>query len=429
VGQRPVSRSVPGHAALPGLPAPLDHRNLPAVLAVDGGNSKTDMALVAADGTMLAQVRGPGVPIRLSGDTLLLLSELARSVAREAGLPHGSAGEAGAADAAGEGGAAGAARSGGVIARHMVACMANVDLPEEERELDEMLRAQGWSHTVDVANDTLALLRAGLGGRLPPGLPGGLPAPAPGRGAGPDRPSPEHAGPDHAGGDGAVHWGVAITCGAGINGVGVAPDSRITRFLALGTLTGDWGGGQGLALAVMWWAARAEDGRGPETLLRKAVTAHFGVSEVRDVAIGIHLGSIDEQELHGLVPILFEVSGRGDRVARDLVHRLADEVCIMSLTAMRRLALTQAAVPVVLGGSVLTARDPVLIEAIAAGLAAGAPASIMRIVDVPPVAGAALLGLDHIGAPASAQARLRSAYPGHTGGEPPRSAGQRAERR
>ena len=33
----------------------------PAVLAIDGGNSKTDIALVAADGTLLASGRGPGV--------------------------------------------------------------------------------------------------------------------------------------------------------------------------------------------------------------------------------------------------------------------------------------------------------------------------------------------------------------------------------
>ena len=30
-----------------------------AILAVDGGNSKTDVALVAADGTLLAALRGP----------------------------------------------------------------------------------------------------------------------------------------------------------------------------------------------------------------------------------------------------------------------------------------------------------------------------------------------------------------------------------
>jgi N-acetylglucosamine kinase-like BadF-type ATPase len=368
------------------------HPLRPAVLAVDGGNSKTDMALVGSDGTVLAEVRGPGVPIRLSAETLDLLGRLARSVAGQAGLPEG-----------------------GVIATHMVACMANVDLPEEERELDEMLRAQGWSQTVDVANDTLAVLRAGLDGRLPAGLPGSPAAAAgqavfssPAAASPAEDSSPAAAGP--AEDSSPAHWGVGITCGAGINGIGVAPDGRTTRYLALGTLTGDWGGGGSLAAAVMWWSARAEDGRGPRTMLREAVTAHFGVPEVRDVAIGIHLGKMAEESLLGLVPVLFQVAARGDQVATDLVHRQGDEVCTMVLAAIARLGLTGAAVPVVLGGSVLAARDPLLTERIAAGLAEGAPGSIMRIVSVPPIAGAALLGLDHVGAPASAQARLRSAY-------------------
>ena len=33
---------------------------LAAVLAIDGGNSKTDVALIGWDGTVLAAVRGPG---------------------------------------------------------------------------------------------------------------------------------------------------------------------------------------------------------------------------------------------------------------------------------------------------------------------------------------------------------------------------------
>lgn len=33
---------------------------VPAVLAIDGGNSKTDVALVAADGTVRGRARGRG---------------------------------------------------------------------------------------------------------------------------------------------------------------------------------------------------------------------------------------------------------------------------------------------------------------------------------------------------------------------------------
>jgi hypothetical protein len=77
---------------------------------------------------------------------------------------------------------------------------------------------------------------------------------------------------------------------------------------------------------------------------------------------------------------------------------------------MRRLGLGDEPVPVVLGGGVLTARDPLLSAETTRRFADEAPLATLRIVDIPPVAGAALLGLDHIGAPPGARARLRDAY-------------------
>ena len=129
-----------------------------------------------------------------------------------------------------------------------------------------------------------------------------------------------------------------------------------------------------------------------------------------DVAVGFHTGKFGWDALRRLVPVLFGVAEGGDEVAADVVRRQAGEVCVMALTAMRRLGLGGQPVPVVLGGGVLTARDPLLTGEITKRLADEAPLATPRIVDIPPVAGAALLGLDHIGAPASAQARLRDAY-------------------
>jgi N-acetylglucosamine kinase-like BadF-type ATPase len=260
------------------------------------------------------------------------------------------------------------------LATHLVACVANADLPEEEQRLAGLLRAQRWTETVDVSNDTFAVLRAGLV--------------SPGSGT----------------------WGVAVTCGAGINCVGVAPDGRTCRYLALGWMTGDWGGGHGLGMQALWWAIRAEDGRGPQTMLREAVAAHFGVPEVRDVAIGIHQDKIAVADLLGLAPVLLRVAGRGDEIARDLVRRQADEICVMASTAIRRLGLTATAeIPVILGGGLMTARDPLLTGWITERLTAEVPGAQLRIVDVPPVIGAALLGLDRSGAGPAAEQRLRAA--------------------
>jgi hypothetical protein len=65
---------------------------------------------------------------------------------------------------------------------------------------------------------------------------------------------------------------------------------------------------------------------------------------------------------------------------------------------------------VVLGGGLLTARDPQLTGWIARRMASRAPLARVSVVTVPPIAGAALLGLDQAGAGPAAERRLRAAY-------------------
>ena len=331
---------------------------VPAVLALDGGNSKTDVALVAADGTVLATRRGPGMPTADLDGSLQVISDLIELIERQASPP------------------------GRPAARHICACVANADLPEEEEQLAKAVRAGGWSETTTVVNDTFAVLRAGLTADSPGASPSGS----------------------------GVPWGVAVTCGAGINCVGVAEDGRVSRYLALGSISGDWGGGYGLGRAALWWAIRAEDGRGPATVLGQAVPAHFGVPEVADVAIAIHQGRLTEQDTRGLAPVLLAAAAGGDQVARDLVQRQASEISTMALVAMRRLGLTKLKTPVVLGGGLLTARDPLLTAAVVDGICAEAPEAEVTIVDVPPIAGAILLGLDETGLAPTAEHNVRAAY-------------------
>jgi N-acetylglucosamine kinase-like BadF-type ATPase len=320
-----------------------------AVLAIDGGNSKTDVALIGWDGTLLAAVRGPGASHEDHGidGAMRRLGELIREAAGKAGIGRS-----------------------GLVARHACACLAGADLPEEEAALTAALLAGGWSRTAVAMNDTFAVLRGGV-----------------------DEP-----------------WGVAVTCGAGINCVAVTPAGAVARYLALGPLTGDWGGGLGLAQAVMWHAMRGWDGRGPATALGDAVAAHFGLRSVRDVAVAVHKGDLGEEDLLRLTSVLFTVAGLGDPVARSLVERQAAEICVMAAAAMRQIGMAPLGTPVVLGGGVLESRDPLLLSEIDRHLAEAAPGATARVLDVPPVAGAALLGLDFVGAPITPKLRLRACY-------------------
>ncbi|MDI5962167.1 N-acetylglucosamine kinase [Streptantibioticus silvisoli] len=346
-----------------GLPGATGTELVRGVLAVDAGNSKTDVAIVAADGTVLGTARGDGFVPHLVGPRAAVdgLAPLVALAAERAGLDPGA---------------------GRPLVTHTSACLANADLPVEERKLGEEIAGRGWSRTTVVANDVFALLRSGT-----------------------DEPR-----------------GVAVVCGAGINCAGLLPDGRTVRFPALGMITGDWGGGGSLALEVMWHAVRAEDGRGAETALAPAVAGHFGLPTAMAVAEAVHLGALSKERLHELVPVLFRVAGAGDTAAVRLVERQAEEVARLALVALRRLDLLDEPVDVVLGGGVLAAGQRLLLDGVFARLAAGAPKAVPRIATTAPVVGAALLGLDHLaavglgGGPHSHE-RLRAGHAVHRSGQ------------
>jgi N-acetylglucosamine kinase-like BadF-type ATPase len=317
------------------------------LLAVDGGNAKTDLALLDSGGGLLSVVRGPGSSahsLGIEGSVELLESLLERAIAR-----------------------AGLDRRDGPLAAMAQILLAGADLPEERSTLAGRIERQRWSERLVVDNDTLALLRAGTE-----------------RG-----------------------WGIAVVCGAGINCLGLAPDGREVRFLALGQISGDWGGGLDVGLAALAAAARGADGRGPRTVLETGVPAHFGLSEPLDVSRALHLRQLAPERLSELAPVVLAACDV-DAVAGGIVGHLADEVIAFARAALTRLGLTEADPDVVLGGGVLRAVSPSVVETIASGVQQVAANAHVLVSPSEPIVGAALLGLDSLQAGAGALARARA---------------------
>ena len=325
-----------------------------AILAVDGGNSKTDIALVAADGRLLAALRGPTtshkrVGLEAGADRLAGLFQEARA---RAGL-----------------GAGDPPADWGVYA------LAGADTPGDTRRLSAALTDRHLARNGLVINDAFAPIRAGS----------------------------------------SRAWGIALICGSGINAAGIAPDGRTARLAALGGISGDWGGGGDVGLAALGAAVRARDGRGPRTELATLVPRQFGFSRPIDLTRAIELGSVPEARLRELSPLVFQVALRGDAVARSIIDRLANELAAMAGAMIRRLNLTRRDPDVVLAGGVFNARDVDFETRIAAGVHAVARGATIRRSDAPPVLGAALLGLDRLldrtgsSRHASAETRLRAA--------------------
>ena len=318
------------------------------VLAVDGGNSKTDVALVDRSGRAVAHVRGPGSSPHSLGieGSAALVDDLVAKAAAHAGLDGPRH-----------------------VAEHASVYLAGADIPAETALLTAALAERQWASNLVVDNDTFALLRAGT-----------------------DDPD-----------------AVAVVCGAGINCVGVTADGRQARFPSLGRISGDWGGGVQLGDEALWWAARAADGRADATLLEQKIIQHFDKESLQEVIEDLHFGRTTRSALGRLAPaVLAAASVDSDPTAIAIVRRQADEIVLLARAALCRLGRLDKPATIVLGGGVLTSGDRLLLGHVARGLEAHAPLARWRVTDAAPIVGAALLGLDRAGASPEVEARLRA---------------------
>ena len=188
----------------------------PAILAVDGGGSKIDAVLLRKDGTVLGAARVPTTDFDQNGGDVHMgqVLDAVAAACVDAGLSADRC----------------------PVAKLGVYCLAGADFPVDDRRIDRWLRIREVTDERLVRNDTFAVLRAGT-----------------------DR-----------------DWGVGVVCGYGINCSGVAPDGRITRFPAVGPISGDWGGGNDIGEAGLWHAIRSEDGRGPRPSCSGSIPAGLG---------------------------------------------------------------------------------------------------------------------------------------------------------
>lgn len=332
-----------------------------AVLAVDGGASKTDAAVVAADGTVLGRARGPASNHQMVGldGAIDNLRSTVHEALRQAGV---------AADPTGDG-----PEGDGTALPVGVYCLAGLDLPVDDERIVPAVLAQGWTAESVVRNDSFAVLRAGS----------------------------ENG------------WGVGVVCGTGLNCVGVGPDGATVRFPALGELSGDFTpGGAWLSVRGLGLALRAADGRGEPTVLRQSVPASLGLASAEAVLEASYSGALPFDRLMGLAEVVLAAAAGGDRPASGAVDQLAAEVVAMVTATVERLGVDDSEpslpVEVVTGGGLF--EDRRFGELVLGLLRRRVNAAVLRpLAGRPPVLGAALLGLDLIGAGPDADSNLRAA--------------------
>jgi N-acetylglucosamine kinase-like BadF-type ATPase len=249
-------------------------------------------------------------------------------------------------------------------------CLAGVDLPVDEERLGGAIAGRGWTSVDVVRNDTVAVLRAGA--------PSG--------------------------------WGVGIVCGSGLNCVGLGRDGSVERFPSLAELSGDFTpGGSWLGVRALGLALRSRDGRGGPTSLVDLVPAHFGLADPEAVLSAVYTGALDYGRLFELARVCLDAAAGDDDAAAGAVRLLSDEVVAMATAIIARLGAQGDQVEVVLGGGLFggSAYAGFAMQ-VEEGIRVVAPQARFCRLEAAPVLGAALLGLDAIGASSQAEDQLRA---------------------
>jgi len=117
-----------------------------AVLAIDGGNSKTDVCLISADGMLLGYARGPGSNHQNIGvdAAFEVLSSLTADASAEAGISVDS-----------------------TLAQRAAVYLAGADFPVEVAMLQERVSLAGWAPKISLDNGHVRAIASRHAGREP----------------------------------------------------------------------------------------------------------------------------------------------------------------------------------------------------------------------------------------------------------------------
>ncbi|MCX7681540.1 MAG: ATPase [Anaerolineae bacterium] len=190
-------------------------------------------------------------------------------------------------------------------------------------------------------------------------------------------------------------WGVAVVAGTSCNCWGRDPNGREGRMTGFSWL-GEAAGAGELVLKALQAIALEWTRRGPPTRLTQAFVELAGLPNVEALLEaltigGLHIGA-------EAAPLVFKVAAEGDPVALELIRWAGRELASMAIGVIRQLDLAPLSFEVVLAGSFFNG-SPLLAETMAETIRPVAPGARLVRLDVPPVVGAVILGMEQVGLP------------------------------
>ena len=194
---------------------------------------------------------------------------------------------------------------------------------------------------------------------------------------------------------GATHGiGVNVTAGSGTNCRGRGRDGREGRIVGNGTEFGEYGGAIEITAKALEMVSYAWIKRIPPTALTQIYLEATGAKSEIDLMEGL-----SNRQYH-LTPFLavhvINAAREGDIAAREVIHWSGKELGWLAVSVARQIEMENDEVEIIQSGSVFEAGEMILGPMQEIIMKHCPKAKLIRL-DGPPVVGAVILGMEHVG--------------------------------
>ncbi len=149
--------------------------------------------------------------------------------------------------------------------------------------------------------------------------------------------------------------GLVVIAGTGSVCLGKNEDGDMAISGGWGPLAGDEGGGVGIAQQALHNIAKASDGRGVATKLSQRAAEYFRASGPENLIVAIYSPQVDNSRIAGFARLVVETAQDGDKIAIEILQDAGYELGLAACAVIEKLKLENRKVPIGCVGSIFNA--------------------------------------------------------------------------
>ncbi len=151
--------------------------------------------------------------------------------------------------------------------------------------------------------------------------------------------------------------GIILIAGTGAICFGSNQDGKVVRSGGWGYLLGDEGSGYYFGREAIMAALKDFDGRGEKTDLKEKLKQHFELDSIDKIIPLIYQNKIDRVAVANIAPLVFELAKGGDLISEEIVRKAGIEMGLLTKSVANQLAFSGEEINVALIGSIFKQRD------------------------------------------------------------------------